>query len=67
MTKCLRIPALVLLVSVILPFYSPAQSYTRAIGIRFSNGENIGFSYVERLGKKFTLEGILEGKMRAEF
>lgn len=67
MTLCMRILFIVLLGCALQPSAVSAQSYSRAVGLRFSNGESLAFSYVERLGKKFTLEGILEAKTRSEF
>src|SRR5690606_16933102 len=53
----------ILIVSILVvfsekPLYS--QAYNRALGLRFDNG--IGFTYKERLGDRFTVEGLLKAR-----
>lgn len=45
------------------PLYS--QAYNRAIGLRLDNG--IGFTYKERLGDRFTVEGLLKSRPKLDF
>lgn len=52
-----------LLVSVESPLFS--QAYNRALGLRLDSG--IGFTYKERLGDRFTVEGLVRARPKQDF
>lgn len=54
---------LILLIGIKNPLFS--QAYNRALGLRFDSG--IGFTYKERLGDRFTVEGLLRARPRQDF